>query len=94
MKIPVELMAAIRLEDAFFCLSCEGVTNCSDTCPVCGNRNLWPLQNWLGRVSGPENSRYRKTPRKEISPARVLVMSRTLPGRRYWQTVLNFLTLK
>lgn len=50
--------SAIRLEDAYFCLSCEVVTNSSGTCLVCGHTQLWPLENWIGRVSN-ENSRFR-----------------------------------
>ncbi len=94
MKMPVELISAIHLEDAYFCLSCEGITNCSDACPACGNRHLWPLQNWLGRVNSPENSRYKTPFLKEVQPARVLEIARTPSRRRYWQMVWNYLALK
>jgi hypothetical protein len=57
MKTSVEVASAIRLGEAFFCLSCEVVTNCVDICPACGNRKLWPLENWLGNVHGHERSR-------------------------------------
>ncbi len=50
MKAELEIASAIRLGEAYFCLSCEVVTNCADICPACGNRKLWPLQNWLGKV--------------------------------------------
>ena len=64
-----EILSAIKLEDAFFCLNCEAVTNCLDICPVCGNRQLWSLQNWLGRVSDEGISRYRKPTIEESQPA-------------------------
>lgn len=66
MDKPFDLRSAIRLEDAYFCLSCEAVTNCSDICPACGHIYLWSLQNWLGRVNGPEFSKYRKSTSKRI----------------------------
>ncbi len=56
MKTPLEISSAIRLGEAYFCLSCEVVTDCADNCPVCGNRNLWPLENWLGKVYVPERN--------------------------------------
>jgi hypothetical protein len=59
MKMTGEILSAIKLEDAFFCLDCEAVTNCSDVCPACGNGRLWSLQNWLGRVGEEGNSKYR-----------------------------------
>lgn len=49
--------SAIRLEEAYFCLSCEVVTNSAGACLVCGDTQLWPLQNWIGRVDD-RNSRY------------------------------------
>ncbi len=58
MKMTGEILSAIRLEDAFFCLNCEAVTNAVDVCPVCGDRQLWPLQNWMGRVGNREKGRY------------------------------------
>ena len=72
MDKPFDLRSAIRLEDAYFCLSCEAVTNCSDTCPFCGHRYLWSLQNWLGRVNGPEFSKYRKSATRKIEAVRTL----------------------
>jgi hypothetical protein len=57
MDRPLELGSAIKLEDAYFCLNCETVTNYLDICPLCGERRLWPLQNWLGRISGSENKK-------------------------------------
>ena len=47
----LEIASAIRLEEAYFCLNCEVVTNCADICPACGHRQLWSLENWLGRVN-------------------------------------------
>jgi len=52
----LEVPSTIRLETAYFCLSCEVITNCADICPACGHRKLWHLENWLGRVHGQENS--------------------------------------
>jgi len=51
----LEVASAIRLEEAYFCLNCEVVTNFSDICPVCGHRELWPLEKWLGRVNSLED---------------------------------------
>jgi len=56
MKMPIEVSSRIRLEEAYFCLNCEVVTNCLDICPACGHRELWSLENWLGRINGGENS--------------------------------------
>jgi hypothetical protein len=64
-----EILSAIKLADAFFCLDCESVTNCSDVCPTCGNRRLWSLQNWLGRVGEQGNSKSRKPTVEEFQPA-------------------------
>jgi len=64
-----EILSAIKLEDAFFCLDCEVVTNCWDVCPACGNRRLWSLQNWLGRVGDEGNSKYRKPTIEGFQPA-------------------------
>ena len=51
----LEIPSAIRLQEAYFCLTCEVVTNCSDICPACGTRKLWSLEKWLGKVNGREN---------------------------------------
>ncbi len=51
----LEVASAIRLEEAYFCLNCEVVTNFLDICPACGHRQLWSLENWLGRINGREN---------------------------------------
>ena len=68
-EITGEILSAIKLEDAFFCLDCEAVTNCSDVCPACGNRHMWSLQNWLGRVGDQRNSKYKKPTIEEFQPA-------------------------
>ena len=64
-----EKLSAIKLEDAFFCLDCETVTNCSDVCPACGNRHLWSLQSWLGRVGDRGNGRFSTPLIEESQPA-------------------------
>jgi hypothetical protein len=48
-----EEVSSIRLEKAYFCLNCEVVTNCINICPICGQRQLWPLRNWLGNIIWP-----------------------------------------
>ena len=53
----IEETSAIRLEEAYFCLNCEVVTNCINICPACGHEQLWSLENWLGRVNVRENRR-------------------------------------
>ena len=53
--MPFEVASAIRLENAYFCLNCEVVTNCSDICPACGHRELWHLENWIGKINGLGN---------------------------------------
>jgi len=53
----LEAASAIRLEEAYFCLNCELVTNFSNICPVCGHRELWSLEKWLGRVNSLEDSK-------------------------------------
>lgn len=52
----LEIPSAIRIEEAYFCLTCEVVTNCIDICPACGRRELWSLEKWLGKVRSRENS--------------------------------------
>ena len=68
-EMNLEVPSAIQLEEAYFCLNCEAVTNCSDICPLCGNQQLWCLENWLGRVGGQENSGYGKAMMEEFQPA-------------------------
>ena len=75
MNKPFDSVSAIKLEEAHFCLSCEAVTNCSDTCPACGHTYLWSLQNWLGRIYGPDFSKNRKLNSKEVLPMRTLETS-------------------
>ena len=60
-KIFPEPVSVIRLKEAYFCLSCEVVTNCADICPACGHRQLWHLENWLGRVHGQNNDRHEES---------------------------------
>jgi len=60
-------VSTIKLEEAHFCLSCEAVTNCSDTCPACGHTYMWSLQNWLGRIYGPDFRKNRKWNLNEVS---------------------------
>ena len=55
MRKALEVASAIRLEEAYFCLNCELVTNRSDICPACGHRELWSLERWLGRVNSHKN---------------------------------------
>ena len=76
----IQLGSAIKLEDAYFCLNCEVITNYLDICPVCGERQLWALQNWLGRVNGLENSRYKKSALPEFRPARTAEVPKTHSG--------------
>jgi hypothetical protein len=66
----VEMASAISLGEAYFCLNCEVVTNCSDTCPVCGHKQLWLLENWLGRVNGFKNNGHKEDtlPRVQSAP--------------------------
>jgi len=51
----LEMASVIRLEEAYFCLNCEVVTNCPDTCPACGQKKLWVLENWIGKINPPPN---------------------------------------
>ncbi len=44
-------MSSIYLQEAYFCLSCETVTDNAYECPVCTDRMLWPLESWLKRVN-------------------------------------------
>ncbi len=66
-----ETVSAIRLEDAYFCLNCEAITNCVDICPSCGNRGLWPVENWIGRVTDG-NSKYRPELLEQIQAVEAL----------------------
>jgi hypothetical protein len=51
----LEVASVIRLGEAYFCLNCEVLTNCSDMCPVCGHRELWLLEKWIGKINAREN---------------------------------------
>ena len=66
MNKPFDSISAIKLEDAHFCLTCEAVSNCSETCPACGHAYLWSLQNWLGRIYGPDFGKNRTLILKEV----------------------------
>ena len=90
MKMPIEIPSVIKLEDAFFCLSCERVTNCSDVCPGCGYEQLWPLENWLGRVNGQENSEDIKSTLQEVQRERTADIPQMSSGRNYWQRAWNY----
>ncbi len=58
--------SAIRLEEAYFCLNCEVVTNRCDMCPACGHSQLWSLEKWLGNVSGHEENIDREGALQEV----------------------------
>ena len=58
--------SSIHLSLAYFCLSCESITDNKLTCPVCGNTHLWPLQKWLGNGK-TENLRAAPNETKVIS---------------------------
>jgi hypothetical protein len=90
MKMPVEIPSAIKLEDAFFCLGCETVTNCSDVCPGCGYEQLWPLENWLGRVNGHENSGDKESTVPEVQPERTADLSKISSRKNCWQRAWNY----
>ena len=62
----LEVSSVIRLGEAYFCLTCEVVTNCIDICPACGHRQLWSLQNWLGKVNRRENSGHKEGTLKDV----------------------------
>jgi len=89
METPTEVASAIKLESAYFCLSCEVVTNCSDICPACGHRQLWHLENWLGRVHGQENSSGEEFTLLEAQPARTGEIAKTTSRKNYCQLVRN-----
>ena len=55
MEMALEIPSAIRLGEAYFCLNCEVVTNCSDICPACGHKKLWLLENWIGKINPRQN---------------------------------------
>lgn len=88
--MPIEIPSAIKLEDAFFCLSCEAVTNCSDVCPGCGHGQLWPLENWFGRVNGHENSEDKESTVQEVQSERTTDIPQMSPRRNYWQRAWNY----
>jgi len=67
-----KMPSAIRLKEAFFCLSCEVVTNCSDSCPACGDRKLWHLEHWLGRINAYESIEDKVPTSQEVSPGEIL----------------------
>ena len=51
----LEQISTINLGETYFCLDCEVLTNCSEICPVCGHRQLWLLENWIGKINAREN---------------------------------------
>lgn len=83
-----ELGSAIKLEDAYFCLNCEAITNYVDICPICGERQLWALENWLGRVNGFENSRYMKPVLPEVQLARTAEVAKPHPGQMIYKSLV------
>ncbi len=87
MKNSTELASAIRLGEAYFCLSCEVVTNCVDICPACGNRKLWPLENWLGNVHGHEKHTAAPAELRAVHPAGARQVPEDQPGKNYWQMI-------
>ncbi len=86
----VEKGTVIRLEDAYFCLNCEAVTNYVDYCPRCGERQLWALESWLGRVTGPEHSRYKKSEAPEYRAVQSLKLARRHPGEMLYKALLGW----
>lgn len=44
---------AFPLAEAFLCLDCEAVGNCSTGCPACASAHLARLDTWLNR---PQNN--------------------------------------
>ncbi len=88
MKKAVEKGTVIRLEDAYFCLNCEAVTNYVDNCPLCGERQLWALESWLGRVTSPENSRYKKSDLREYGEVTSVKMATRHRGEMLYKTLL------
>ena len=52
----------ISLDSAYFCVSCETITDASDNCPKCGAHNLYPMANWLGKVKDSETEGPREAP--------------------------------
>ena len=85
-----EIISAIRLEDAYFCLNCEAITNCVDICPSCGHRGLWPVQNWIGRVTDG-NSKYRGSAlEKQVQTVEVLEKMKAPSWRNLGKLVWNY----
>lgn len=41
---------AIKLSRAFVCVSCDELFEASQTCPVCGSKQVWPIANWLQKA--------------------------------------------
>jgi len=86
-----EIPSAIKLKEAFFCLSCEAVTNCSDFCPRCGRGKLWPLERWIGRVQIDEleDSQIGKSIYQEVGLASTEKISERSFRKNYWKIVRN-----
>lgn len=74
----VEMTSVIRLGEAYFCLNCEVVTNCSDLCPVCGHRQLWLLENWIGKITAPKYDSSKEGTSKDVRLAPSLGLERIL----------------
>lgn len=45
-----EIIRVIKLTEANFCLNCEVITDWKNVCPICAEKQLWPLRNWLENV--------------------------------------------
>jgi hypothetical protein len=43
-------LVTIKLERAFLCLDCEGVGDCSELCPSCGSKAVYPLAKFINRT--------------------------------------------
>jgi hypothetical protein len=71
--MPIEVASVIRLGEAYFCLNCEVLTNCSDMCPACGHRQLWAPENWIGKINALENGSDKKGTLKGLQLAPVFM---------------------
>jgi len=58
--------SAIRLEEAYFCLNCEVVTNCAAICPACGHNKMWLLENWIGKMNSSQNGSDKESSLKSV----------------------------
>ena len=68
----IRVLSTIKSGSAYLCLNCEVVTNSPTRCVVCGNRQMWPIENWIGRVGHESYTQERTNRNTTISSPKLI----------------------